>query len=183
MPEQEDDFEFILEPGKSYWFVVPVEVWMIYRKILKHIFGKNGFQTVKTVEHTPDGGGRKEVFVVLKVGKKPISVSADFMGAPGDYQRGDTPVSLGAWEQAEPHWIVDASEQAEEVKVAVTEWAGTVVENAEELGQKAVDKANEVLDSPERFLQRVEDKSFKIAMILTVAAVGGLAVYRMTERR
>lgn len=182
----EDDFLFVLEPG-NYWFLVRSNVWVAYRKALKFVW-EDSFRVVSAVDDVVKVDGDRKVlatFVVLEV-NEPIMVSATIMGAPHTWQPGDNAHTVGAFEIPNPHWIVGASRIAEDIQ----EWAGAALDKIEELPEAAKkaasyakDKLEEILNKPEEWMGRIETKAFQIAALLTLAAVGALAIYRVTKAR
>lgn len=179
-----DDFEFILEPRRKYWFVLEVKAWNAYRRLLKKIWGDQAFSTERTIEHTQEGFP-KLVWVVLKIGSRPMFVSADIMGPPHDYEAGDHPEALGVWEEPEPHWIHTASEYAENAEFyasTVADAGGALASDVIAIPKQVVERASEALDAPEKFLTMVEERSYKIATLAIGAGLGAYLIWRMTER-
>ena len=102
-----------LSPG-LYWMALPAESWPTYRRALDGAFGKDSFRTVQTRENSATG----LVWVVIEVART-IEVDPTVVGSVFPYAEGMTAESEGAWAQASPHWIHNATESIEASKVAL----------------------------------------------------------------
>lgn len=174
----DSDFEFVLKPGKSYWFVLNSGIWERYSKVLIGIFGPDSFFVIN--EEFKDDS----IFVAIKIGNEPVLVSADLMGPPTIYKSGMTAESTGAFSKPEKEW------QIEDYALAIHQWALAIATGPMGLISKPVeDKAKELLEvpiegvvdaaelfleSPKKFQEAV-DKGIKTAQVIVgVVVVLGL---------
>lgn len=173
----DDDFEFVLEPGR-YWWVVNADVWQRYAKILRQVWPKKAFSVL---ERTPGPDGSVE-FLVLDV-KQPIMVSAIIMGAPTPYNDGDTAESLAVFGSPADHWW---EFETEDLKNAVASWALGVHNVA--LGYatggvaglikpKAMEVIKDIAEDPAKFLKDAHDRLLWTIGLATAAGVVGLVIY------
>lgn len=174
----DDDFEFVLEPGR-YWWVVNSEVWKRYFKILRAIWPKSTF----SVYEREAGPGGEVEFVVLEV-KKPMMVSAVIMGAPTAWNEGDTADSLAVFAAPEESWF---DFDIEDLKGSVAEWAlgvhkvalaaatGAGVSNF--IAPKAMEVVEELAEDPGKFLKEAHNRLLWTVGLATAAGVVGLIIY------
>lgn len=179
-----EDFDFVLWPKKRYWFVVRSGVWLGYRKVLKTMFGKASFTTSKTEERTINGV--RETWLVLDIGPDPIWVSAKLMGAPTEYEKGDSAQSTGAFETPEQHWIVDAEEAVAAVKESVREVSKKVDETSAAIKARAGKLADQIekspLFSPLEYMDRTAKNVSKVGWAIGAGALGlGLLWSKVTK--
>lgn len=190
-----DDFEFVLFPNRTYWFVTQRPVWDRYSRILKETYGYDSFKILR--QAYGEVNGQESTFVVIETGERPLLVSAVMMGAPGDWTEGQTAESLQAFETAQSATFFD---NASELANAFFTWAKAARDRAGEfilegaLGMLptpvgplgvvaptiawATKVAEEAIPNP---MKEIQKTASKVVMYVGAAAVVGLGVYLLVK--